>query len=215
MVALAVTEAVKSIRQAEELFELARSNDPRFFSEWQGELPALTTGEEATCDRIKASYLYNSSDGPLTESTINLLLVSPLMYLSGFCDPPFQIRGESSVEIKAKEGDTLLRGRIDALVLQKQIWLVLVESKQAKFSFSTAIPQALTYTMSGVQSSQTEALPRFSMVTNGDVFLFLKVAQSGAQPSYALSDDFSLFKQSTNQLYTVLRILKQLRNNTR
>lgn len=119
MATLAVTEAVKSIAQAESLFGLSRTVNPRFFTEWQEKLPALTAGEEAACDRIKASYLYNSAEGPLSESTVNLLLVSPLMYLSGFCDPPFKIRGEAPVEISAEEGETILRGRIDALVLQE------------------------------------------------------------------------------------------------
>lgn len=40
-------------------------------------LPSLTPREEASLDRAKTSYLHNSADGPLSESTINLLLVSP------------------------------------------------------------------------------------------------------------------------------------------
>jgi hypothetical protein len=145
MVTLAVTEAVKSIAQAESLFGLTRAIDLQFFLEWDANLPDPTPSEESTLDRIKTSYLFNSAEGPLTESTINLLLVSPLLYLSGFCDPPFKIRGETSVEVTAQEGDTTLSGRIDALVLQERVWLILVESEQAKFSFSMAIPQALTY----------------------------------------------------------------------
>lgn len=205
MTSLAVTEAVKSLRQVESLFELRRSTDLNFFPEWQKELPVLTTGEEASLDRIKASYLYNSADGPLTESTVNLLLVSPLLHLSGFCDPPFRLRGEQSVEIAAAEGETLLRGRIDVLTLQERVWLFLVESKQAKFSFSMAIPQALTYMMGS--PNQTE--PLFGLVTNGDNFLFLKLVKQ-PQPLYGLSDDFSLFRQSRNELWDVLRVLKRL-----
>ena len=85
----------------------------------------LTATEEASLDRAKNSYLYNSADGPLSESTVNLLLVSPLL------------------------------------------------------------------------------------VTNGDGFLFVKLVR---QPRfiYALSDDFSLFTQSRNELYDVLRIVKRL-----
>ena len=207
MVSIAVTEAVKSISQAEQLFGLRRATNANFFSEWQDNLPTLTAGEEASCDRIKASYLHNSADGPMTESTVNLLLVSPLLYLSGFCDPPFKIWGEAPVEVEAQVDNTLLRGRIDALVLQDRIWLTLVESKQAKFSFSMAIPQALTYLMGSPNKSEDSL---FGMVTNGDGFLFLKLRKM-PQPVYALSDDFSLFRQSENQLYSVLRILKRLR----
>ena len=204
MATLAVTEAVKSISQAESMFGLSRTFNPRFFTEWQEQLPALTASEEATCDRIKASYLYNSAEGPLLESTVNLLLISPLLYLSGFCDPPFKIRGEVPTTISASEGTTTLRGRIDALVLQEQIWLALVESEQAKFSFPMAIPQTLAYLTSAPQRDQ----PLFGMVTNGDGFMFVKLDPQ--QSVYAFSDDFSLFKQSENQLYSVLKILKNL-----
>ncbi len=205
MATLAVTETVKSVNQAEALFGLSRSPDVQFFSEWQENLPALSAAEEAMLYRVKASYLYNSADGALTESTVNLLVTSPLLYQAGFCDPPFKIRGETSVEISAEEGETKLTGRIDALVLQNRFWLILVESKQTKISFSTAIPQALAYMMASPNSDR----PLFSMVTNGDGFLFLKLIQK-PKPIYALSDDFSMFTQSRNELYDVLQILKRL-----
>jgi hypothetical protein len=205
MSAIAVTEAVKSIHQAEKIFGLVRSTDPRFFFEWTKDLTALQVGEEAALDRIKTSYLYNNAEGPLTESTVNLLLLSPLLYLTGFCDPPFKIRGEMSVEITAEESGTTFSGRVDALVLQNQLWLILVESKQAKFSFSAAIPQALSYMMASPNLDQ----PTFGMVTNGDGFLFIKLVQQ-PRPMYALSDDFSMFTQSRNELYDVARILKRL-----
>ena len=208
MVAVAVTEAITSINEAEETFGLTRSRDSQFFTEWQTGLAPLTPGEEASCDRIKRSYEHNSAEGPLTESTINLLLVSPLLYLSSLCDPPFKLRAETTVEITANEGDLTLRGRIDALTLQDQLWIVLVESKQAKFSFFSAIPQALAYMMA---SPQTER-PVYAMVTNGDAFLFIKLVQTPT-PTYALSDDFSLFRQSQNQLYNVLQILKALKQH--
>lgn len=209
MPTIAVTEAVKSINQAESIFGLSRAADSNFFSEWTENLPQLTAAEEANLNRAKNSYLYNSADGPLSESTVNLLLVSPLLYLAGFCDPPFKIRGEMAVEITAQEDGTTLSGRIDALVLKEQIWLILVESKQAKFSFSIALPQALAYMMGSPNSEK----PTFSMVTNGDGFLFVKLVKQ-PRPTYALSDDFSLFTQSRNELYDVLRIMKHLGSET-
>ena len=201
----AVTEAVKSLNQAESRFSLQRALSSDFFPEWQRNLPILTPGEEAALDRIKTSYLHNSADGPLSESTINLLLVSPLLYLSGFCDPPFKLRGEVPIEIQVEDAGQVLSGRIDALVLHDRFWLVLAESKQTKLSFSMAIPQALTYMM----GSPNETAPLFGVVTNGDGFLFLKLVKQ-PQPTYALSDDFSLFRQAQNELYPVLKILKRI-----
>lgn len=110
MPTLAVTEAVKSINQAESMFGLHRATETHFFPEWTENLPQLTAAEEASLERAKNSYLYNSADGPVAESTLNLLLVSPLLYLAGFCDPPFKIRGEMTVEITAQENGTTLSG---------------------------------------------------------------------------------------------------------
>lgn len=205
MPTIAVTEAVKSINQVESIFGLSRVADSHFFPEWTENLPELTAAEEASLDRVKNSYLYNSADGPLAESTVNLLLVSPLLYLAGFCDPPFKIRGETPVEITASEDGITLSGRIDALVLKEQLWLILLESKQAKFSFSIAIPQGLAYMMGSPNSER----PTFGIVTNGDGFLFVKLVRQ-PRPTYALSDDFSLFAHSRNELYDVLRIMKRL-----
>jgi hypothetical protein len=49
----------------------------------------------------------------------------------------------------------------------------------------------------------------FGLVTNGDGFLVLKTVQQ-SQPTSALSDDFSLFRQARNDLYPVLHILKRI-----
>jgi hypothetical protein len=201
----AITEVIKSLNQAEAMFGLRRSLTPDFFAEWQSNLPPLTPGEEAALDRIKTSYLHNSADGPLSESTINLLLVSPLLYLSGLCDPPFKLRGEAPVDVRVEEGEQTLSGRIDALTLQERFWWVLAEPEQAKLSFSMAIPQALAYMTAGPNGSE----PLFGLVTNGDGFLFIKLVQQ-PQPTYGFSDDFSLFRQSRNDLYSVLKILKRI-----
>ncbi|MBD0346303.1 MAG: type I restriction endonuclease subunit R [Coleofasciculus sp. Co-bin14] len=204
-ISLAVTEAITSINEAESRFNLSRNSDLQFFSEWQENLPELTQAERQTLDRIKNSYLYNSADGAMTEATVNLLLVSPLLYLAGFCDPPYKLRGEKSVEIAVEERDEIYRGRIDALVLQNQFWLTLVESKQTKFSFSVAIPQALAYMMANPHSAPST----FGLVTNGDSFLFIKLVKEPVA-QYDLSTDFSIFARPQNELYEVLRVMKRI-----
>jgi len=204
-ISLAVTEAITSINEAESRFNLSRNSNLQFFSEWQENLPELTQAEQQTLDRIKNSYLYNSADGAMTEATVNLLLVSPLLYLAGFCDPPYKLRGEKSVEIAVEERDEIYRGRIDALVLQNQFWLTLVESKQTKFSFSVAIPQALAYMMANPHPARST----FGLVTNGDSFLFIKLVKEPVA-QYDLSTDFSIFARHQNELYEVLRVMKRI-----
>ncbi|MFM7372413.1 MAG: type I restriction endonuclease, partial [Sphaerospermopsis kisseleviana] len=95
-------------------------------------------------------------------------------------------------------------GRIDALVLNNNLWIVLVEAKRSSFSFLVAVPQALTY----MTASPNGDKPTYALVTNGDHFMFVKLQQS----QYDLSDDFSLFKRSSNELYRVLQILKSFQN---
>jgi hypothetical protein len=202
---LAVTEVIASLNEAQTRFNLSRTTDLQFFSEWQDNLGGLTQAEREALDRIKNSYLYNSADGAMTEATVNLLLVSPLLYLAGFCDPPYKLRGEKSVEIAVEEQGEIYRGRIDALVLQNQFWLTLVESKQTKFSFSVAIPQALAYMM----ASPNSARPTFGLVTNGDSFMFIKLVQKPIA-RYDLSTDFSIFARPQNELYEVLGVMKRI-----
>lgn len=209
MATVAVTEALRSLSDVEAAFGLRRSLDLNFFPEWREGLPELSVAEEVTLDRVKTSFLYNSADGPLTESTVNLLVTSPLLYLAGFCDPPFKVRGELSVEISGLDNGQIYTGRIDALVLQERIWLVLVESKQTRFSFSVAIPQALAYLMAAPAGGHPPGCPLFALVTNGEGFLFVKVVREPGR-MYGLSDDFSMFTQSRNELYEVLRILRRL-----
>lgn len=204
-ISLAVTEAITSINEAESRFNFSRITDLQFFSEWQENLPELTQSERESLDRVKNSYLYNSADGAMTEATVNLLLVSPLLYLAGFCDPPYKLRGEKSVEIAVEERDEIYRGRIDALVLQNQFWLTLVESKQTKFSFSVAIPQALAYMMANPHPARST----FGLVTNGDSFLFIKLVKEPVA-QYDLSTDFSIFARPQNELYEVLRVMKRI-----
>jgi hypothetical protein len=208
MTVVAVTEAITSLTELENRFGLQQSGSAAFFPEWQESLPALTSGEQNQLDQIKASYLYNAADGAMTEGTVNLLLVSPLLYLAGFCHPPYRLRAEQSVEISTEESNLTLRGRIEALILQsalgQRFWLTLVESKQTKFSFSIAIPQALTYMM----AAPTNPRPLFGLVTNGDGFLFIKLDLQ--QRYYDFSRDYSVYAKPDNDLYQVLRVLKKI-----
>lgn len=202
MQTLTITDTIKTLKDIENNFQVFPNTNLDFFPEWQNDLPQLTEAEKDTLDRIKASYLYNSLEGGLTEATINLLLVSPLLYLAGYCDPPFKIRAEKTIEITLEEDDKKYRGRIDILVLQDQLWLTIIESKQTHLSFSVAIPQALTYMIGSPQKHH----PIFGLVTNGDSFLFLKLYQA----HYGFSTDYSLYGLPNNELYSVLQVMKKL-----
>jgi hypothetical protein len=208
---IAVTENIRSLHDVETKLGLSRSLDPDFFKEWQGEFAELVDTEKNTLDRIKRSYLHHVAEGFLSEGSVNLLMVSPLLFLAGFLESPFSLRSEESVEISdsfqdayRRGGNVTYHGRIDALVLNNNLWIVLVEAKRSSFSFLVAVPQALAYMMASPNGDK----PTYAMVTNGDHFMFVKLQRS----QYDLSDDFSLFKRSGNELYPVLQILKSFKD---
>ena len=107
------------------------------------------------------------------------------------------------LQIALEREGQLVRGRIDVLVVQEQLWVLVIESKQASFSLKEAIPQALSYMVTAPYPEQ----PVFGFITNGSHFLFLKLQRPTGQ--YALSDEFSLFRR-VNELYTVLQVLQRL-----
>ncbi len=114
------------------------------------------------------------------------------------------IKAEPSVDLVLNDGEEVLRGRIDVLVVQNQFWIVVVESKKTALSVVSALPQALAYLMANLYPSK----PVFGMVTNGDDILFVKLSQVGS-PQYDLSRVFTLFT-SARELYNVLQILKNI-----
>ncbi|BAC90110.1 hypothetical protein [Gloeobacter violaceus] len=202
---VATAEAFASVAAVEEQFRLRRNVVADFFPEWTRSLPELTDGERRTLDSLKETYLYQSDGYMLTESTVNLLLISPLLQLAGFFYPPFKLRSELTVAITVEEEQRIYRGRIDTLVIRNRFWLLLVESKQTRFNFQAAVPQALAYMMGAPESQRAV----YGLVTNGDGFRFLKLVRT-PESQYNLSEDFSLFSYGRNELYDVLRILKRI-----
>lgn len=200
---LAIAEGITTFRQVEEKLGLLLSNDRAFFTEWLEQLPELTETEQSRLDQIRANYLYQISDGILLEETIKMVVLSPLLELAGFYQAPYKFRAELPVTIEALgDKDEILRGRIDALVLQDKLWIVLIESKKTTFDLELAIPQALAYMASNPWPDQA----LYGMVTNGSSYLFIKTLAQ----QYAVSDLFSTRSQYRNTLGEVLQILRHL-----
>jgi hypothetical protein len=201
---VAVTEAIKSLAEAESRFNLSRSEDESFFSEWQVELPCLNETERTALETLRHRLLYHRADGELLEGTVTLLVASPLLELAGFYDPPFKMKAEAAVEITIDDGEETLRGRIDILILQNQLWVLVLEAKKTMISIRSALPQALAYMMANPDLNQ----PIFGMLTNGDDVLFVKILVQ-PQPQYALSRAFSIYT-GAGELKAAFQVLKQL-----
>ncbi|WP_416669516.1 type I restriction endonuclease [Egbenema bharatensis] len=206
---LAIAEGITTFRQVEEKLGLTLSTDRAFFTEWiEQSSEELTETEQTRLDQIRANYLYQISDGILLEETIRMVVLSPLLELAGFYQSPYKFRAEVSVTIEALgDQDEILRGRIDALVLQDRLWIVLIESKRTTFDLELALPQALAYMAANPQPEQA----LYGMVTNGSTYLFVKTL--GQQ--YGVSDLFStrsalLSRRESQYRNTLSEVLKTL-----
>jgi hypothetical protein len=192
-----------TLNEVETKFHLQPAEEETFFSEWQENLPGITEEEKRYLDQVKADFLYLNKY-PLFEEAVKMVVLSPLLTLAGFYRMPFRISEEVPVQIAVQEDEQIVRGRIDILVVQKQFWVLVIESKQASFSLKNGIAQALGYMVATPNPTE----PVFGMVTNGSHFIFLKL-MLGETSRYALSDEFSLLRRE-NDLYTVLGILKHI-----
>ena len=200
---IAIAENITTLRQVEEKLGLKLSDERQFFTEWMDDLPTLNETEEIRLEQVQQNYLYQIGYGSLLEETIKMVVLSPLLELAGFYQSPYRFKTEVSVEIEALgDNEEILRGRIDALVLQGKLWIVLIESKKTTFDLELAIPQTLAYMAANPKPEQ----PLYGMITNGSSHLFVKTL--GKQ--YGVSDLFSTRSQYRNNLNEVLRILKYL-----
>ncbi|WP_217650523.1 restriction endonuclease subunit R [Spirulina major] len=201
---LAIERHLKTLAQLQTEFGLQRAEAEDFFEEWLTGLPSLTAAEQTALDQIRERYHYQFSEGRLGEETIKLIVLSPLLQLAGFYNPPFQFRAEETIYLDVPTEKRRYRGRIDALVLQEQFWVIAIESKETNFSVDLAVPQVLAYLLANPHPKYCT----YGMVTNGGSFVFTKL-QSGTVPQYEMSDVFSLLPRQ-NRLYDVLQILKRI-----
>jgi hypothetical protein len=195
-----------TLSDVEDQFNLRQVFDnPTFFREWQDSLPVLNQPEMQTLDRIKTEFLYLNKY-PMLEDLVKMVILSPLLSLAGFYQPPLRPILEKRVDVTIQDGEKTVYGRIDLLALLRQIWAVVIESKQAGFSLKDATAQTLFYRMANPNAEPMT----FGLVTNGNHFIFIKLIQNNP-PQYAFSSEFSLFR-TENELYSICRILKRLAN---
>lgn len=166
-----IRETITTLNDLQQRLGLVQARDLDCFSEWTDDLPSLTAQQDIAVERIKQRYDYHRADGLLLEGTINLVVVSPLLELLGFIDPPFRIKSPYGIEIDLQDPDERVRGFIDVLVLQGRLWILTVESKRTSISVPAALPQLLAY----MAANPDQQKPNYGMATNGDEFVFLKL----------------------------------------
>lgn len=184
-------------------FGLTSVREPEFFPEWQQVSTESTELERGILDRVQANFLAFLERPPVLENSVKMVVLSPLLDLAGFYRTPYRIETETSVELEMEDEGEIIRGRIDVLVLQAALWVLVIESKRAAFDIATAIPQALAYMLANPVNRSS-----FGLITNGHGFMFLKLTRSPTV-QYANSRVFSLFNPG-NELNQVLQVLKKL-----
>ncbi|MFM2430749.1 MAG: hypothetical protein RLZZ511_1962 [Cyanobacteriota bacterium] len=187
----------------ERQFGLSLIDDAQAFPEWQvaGELEPEAL---RALDRVKRNYTYLLKEPPVLEETVKLVVLSPLLDLAGFYQPPFRMRTEESVIVVSQDEDgTEIRGAIDAIVVLEKIWVVVIEAKMSDFSLTKALPQTLSYMLASPN------VVTYGLVTNGSEFMFLKLTRGDGTAQYATSRVASLLAPG-NELAIVLQGLQGL-----
>lgn len=193
-----------TLAEVESRLGLTLVRDPQFCPEFQALSSDLSEPEQKTLDRVQANFLTLFKRSQVLANIVKMVVLSPLLDLAGFYAPPYQIEAETSVELAITDQAEIIRGRIDVLVLNQQLWLLVIESKRPALDVMTAVPQALTY----LRGNPNAAQPSYGLITNGNTFLFLKLSPQ-PQLNYGFSRLFSLLNPG-NELYDVMPILKTL-----
>lgn len=189
---------------------LQEQTESAFFNEWQTDLPEIGDWEKQSCDRVRAGYFNLLKHPPVLENAVRLTVLHPLLFIANFYVAPLHVKPEQTVSLNLQDEDgTTVEGRIDALVLQNQLWLLVIEAKRAGIAIEAGITQLLSYMLANPATD----CPSYGMITNGGYFQFAKVVP-GAVPQYALSDVFVL-RRSGNELYQVVQIMKKLASQSR
>lgn len=177
--------------------------DEQFFREWQNNLPEVTDLEKQLLDRVVDGFINLLNYPPLLEDVVRMSVVDPILFLCSFYLPPFHVKSEQSVDITTEDEGVIVTGSLDVLVLQEQLWVLVVESKKAMFSVEAGLAQILSYMLGSPAPDQ----PCFGMIATGGSFIFLKLVK-GNPPQYATSKLFGI--RNPGDLYTVFSILKRL-----
>lgn len=202
MTSKGVRETITTLNDLQQRLGFVLTERDDFFWEWTDNLPSLTAEEQISINRLKRRYDYHRADGLLLEGTINLVVTAPLLELLGFIDPPFRLKSPHGIALELEDPVETIRGFIDVLVVQEQLWILTVESKRTSISVPAAFPQLLAY----MAANPNRQLPNYGMATNGDEFVFLKL---GTGVEYDISRSFSLFPRR-HELGQVAQILKAL-----
>ncbi len=189
-------------------FGLRLNPTDSFFDQWLTDAVSLSDRDIQTLDHIAQTYSYLSQEDSPLEEINKLVVLSPLLDLTGFYQAPFLPKTEISttIEIPEDPDHSTIQGKIDVLIMQDEFWVLVIESKPAKLDVTAGIPQALTYLLSAPPANRP-----YGMITNGREVLFLKLDRSQPTPNYSKSIAYRLLDsiQERQQILQGLRYIAQ------
>jgi len=86
-----------SLYELEEKFGLQLATDTNLLTEWAENLPNLTDNEKQAIARVKSNYINLTKHRLMSEEAVKMVVLSPLLDLAGFYQPPFEIETETIV----------------------------------------------------------------------------------------------------------------------
>ncbi|MCU0567085.1 MAG: restriction endonuclease subunit R [Oculatellaceae cyanobacterium Prado106] len=186
-----------------------RAVQESFLEQWSVPIQPLTELEQLQLARIISNYQNLSQRRPMSEETVKMVILSPMLDLAGFYQPPFDVETEKPIRITAEDEGAIVKGKIDVLIVQKKLWILVIESKQTGFDVMVALPQALACMLANPNATEQT----YGLLVSGREFVFVKLnhAQPNqpSQPTYSISQAFSIIPP-VSQIGTVLQHLKQL-----
>jgi hypothetical protein len=175
-------------------------------------LETLTEFEQQELEEIRNLFRSYYAEGKITEGQIRFLILAPLLRLAGFYIPSIKILLEEKIaDILVEDEDTLIKGRMDILALNKQIekteitpfWVLVIETKNSTVDPMEGLPQLLTYAYKSLENQPSV----WGLTTNGMRYQFVYIEQ-GNSPVYQLLPDLSLTRpDSSIQLLQVLKAI--------
>jgi len=75
--------------------------------EWQDDLPEISEAERQALARLQSNFKNLNCDRPTSEEAVKMVVLSPLLDLARFYQPPFKLLTEQSTEISAEDEGTL------------------------------------------------------------------------------------------------------------
>jgi hypothetical protein len=134
------------------------------------------------------------------------------MWLAGFYNSTLKITLEEKVaDIFVEDEDTLIKGRMDILAVNKvqlktavtPFWILVIESKNVTINALEGLPKLLTYAYTGLEN---QALV-WGLTTNGMNYQFVYL-QKGNPSTYQLFPDLNLIYPE--RAFELLQILKAI-----